>query len=100
MYMERGAEYDWDDANRGHIALHGIEPHEVEEVLADFTVSGPMQVDTQSGERRFLELGITKAGRILVIIWTPRGERMRPVTAWPANRRLRKQYQQARKDTL
>jgi uncharacterized DUF497 family protein len=98
--MERGAKYDWDEYNKAHIAAHNVEPHEVEEVLASFTVPGKTRIDPQSGEERFAELGITKAGRVLLVVWTRRGELTRPVTAWPASRKARSEYHQTRKETL
>jgi uncharacterized DUF497 family protein len=98
--MERGAKYDWDEGNKGHIAQHGIEPHEVEEVLAGFTIPDKTHIDPASGEERFVELGVTKAGRVLLVVWTLRGERTRPVTAWPADRKRRKEYYQTLEETL
>ena len=47
--MERGAKYDWDEYNKAHIAAHNVEPHEVEEVLASFTVPGKTRIDPQRG---------------------------------------------------
>jgi hypothetical protein len=74
--------FDWDDANRGHIARHGVIPDEVEEAfngdtleLGDYTVGG---------EQRYEDLGITDSGRILFLVTTVRGDFIRPVTAFDA----------------
>jgi uncharacterized DUF497 family protein len=33
--MARAAKFDWDDANAGHIARHGVTPEEVEQAFAN-----------------------------------------------------------------
>ncbi len=84
----------WDDANRSHIARHGITPAEVEEVLArDPFDAGYSE---EQGEVRFSYVGDTVRGRILLVIVTERNERLRPVTAFEPGAFLRKQYLQSR----
>ena len=90
--MERDARYDWDRHNKAHIAGHKIEPREVEETLANSPSYIETQIDANSGEKRILELGHTNAGRILFVVWTPRGRLTRPVTAFDANRKTRTEY--------
>jgi uncharacterized protein len=97
-YIERGAKYDWDAGNRDHIARHGITPEEVEEALANAPILIQIEIDEVSGEDRFLELGITNAGRVLYVVWTPRDELTRPVTAWPAKRKVREEFYRTRKE--
>ncbi len=41
---------------------------------------------------RFVEIGHTNGLRILLVVWTPRGNRIRPVTAFPPDRRTRDVY--------
>jgi len=94
--MDRTSQYDWDRHNRGHIAEHDVEPHEVEEVLANDPVYIETRMDDNSGEERILELGHTNRGRVLFVAWTPRGERTRPVTAFEANRKTRTAYERRR----
>lgn len=92
--LNRATEYDWDEHNEGHIALHNVVPREVEEVLANDPIR--IRVEVVSGEKRILELGHTSAGRVLFVVWTPRGERTRPVTAYDAKRGVRAQYRKDR----
>jgi len=47
-----------------------------------------------SGEHRFVTLGIGKKGRILVVVWTQRGDRIRLISAWKCNQSQRKRYEQ------
>ncbi len=91
--MGRSSQYDWDRHNKAHIAAHQVEPHEVEEVLANAPIYIETRIDSKSGEQRILELGHTNRGRILFVAWTPRGERTRPVTAFEANRKTRAAYE-------
>jgi uncharacterized DUF497 family protein len=94
--MDRSSLYDWDRHNQRHIAAHRVEPHEFEEVLVNQPIHIETRIDTASGEERILELGHTNRGRVLFVAWTPRGERIRPVTAFEANRKTRAAYERRR----
>ncbi len=85
--------FDWDEANAKHIARHGISRAEVEEVLTHKVVVD-LFVETSEGETRVAQLGQTRAGRALVVVTTERGSRVRPVTAFEASPRRRKQLQE------
>ncbi len=74
--------FDWDDENTAHIARHDVTPDEAEQVLRNDPVDGGTQ--DHEGEQRFVEVGVTDAMRILVVITTMRGELTRVVTAYPA----------------
>ena len=68
----------------------GVTPSEAEEVIAN----DPLDLELQltNGEERMLQLGETRALRILVVVTTWRGSRIRVVTAFPAPPQLRKFY--------
>lgn len=82
--------FDWDDANRRHVAEHGVAPSEAEEVVRN----NPLDLEEQfrNGEDRLMQIGETDALRILVVVTTWRGNRIRVVTAFPATPQLRKFY--------
>jgi uncharacterized protein len=86
----RDVELDWDDANVRHLARHKITRREVEEFFA----SEPILVDHEAGdgEDRWSAVGSTKALRVLVIVFTVRDQRLRPITGWDADRRTREDY--------
>lgn len=44
------------------------------------------------GEERYQTLGPLK-GRLVVVVWTPRGEGRHVITMWKANDRERKKYE-------
>lgn len=74
--------FDWDEDNIRHVAEHGVTPEEAEQVLFNDPADGGVQ--NQGGESRYVEVGVTDALRVLVVISTNRGELTRVVTAYPA----------------
>ena len=82
--------FDWDEANIGHVARHNVTPEEVEQVFAN----DPMDLgaDVVEGEERYTGVGHTKRLRVLVLVWTIRGDTTRPITAFDASERLATRY--------
>jgi len=72
--------FDWDDANILHLAEHDVAPEEVEEII----LGDPLDIGLEvvDGEERSSHIGETNEGRILRVVITFRGERMRVVTAF------------------
>ena len=83
-------QFDWDESNTTHIALHRVAPAEAEQVVLNDPLD--LEFETSSGEERTAQLGETDAGRILIVITTTRDDLIRVVTAFPAAKRLRKLY--------
>jgi len=82
--------FDWDDRNISHLARHRIKPSEVEEFFCnDPIIRGHEVVD---GENRWTAAGATNALRVLVVVFTLRGENIRPIAGWTADRRTKKEY--------
>jgi uncharacterized protein len=83
--------FDWDYHNIGHIAEHDVIPEETEQVL----LGDPLEVDfepDENYEERWTYLGETERGRILMVIITVRGDKMRVVTAYDAENRDKRLY--------
>jgi hypothetical protein len=76
--------FDWDDANILHLAGHDVAPEEAEEAL----LGDPLDIGLEvvNGEERSSHVGETNEGRILWLVITFRGERMRVVTAFEPDR--------------
>ena len=87
-------EFDWDEANTGHIALHSVLPEEAEQVILNDPVD--VGVEIIKGEERFINLGPTNKGRILLVVTTWREDRVRVVTAFEPIKRLIQFYYQQR----
>jgi uncharacterized DUF497 family protein len=82
--------FDWDDAIIAHIAEHEILPTEAEEVVSNKPVDVGYQ--NRNGEERLMQIGETLAGRVLIVVTTPRNGLLRVVTAFPASRAYRAFY--------
>ncbi|MBI3207987.1 MAG: BrnT family toxin [Candidatus Solibacter usitatus] len=87
-------EFDWDETNSGHVARHNVQPVEAEEVILNDPVDLGMEI--VGGEERFLNLGATSHGRILLVVTTWRGDLVRVVTAFEPIKRLIQFYYQER----
>ena len=83
-------EFDWDEHNLFHIAMHGISREDAESALTIHPVR--LETEIRNGERRTLFAGQDQTGRILAVVVTPRDQRTRIVTAFPANKRLQADY--------
>lgn len=90
MAEEPPIKFDWDASNLRHLTRHRISRSEFEQamtndpILADF--------DDESGEERWYALGATGSLRVLFLVFTYRGERVRPITGWDAGKNLREVY--------
>jgi uncharacterized DUF497 family protein len=83
-------EFDWDEHNLLHIALHGLSREDVEAAL----VNNPVFVrdEVRSREERRSRLGRDESGRILLVVTTQRMRLVRVVTSFPAGKALRQYY--------
>jgi hypothetical protein len=75
--------FDWDEHNVGHIAEHDVAPEEAEQVILRDPLELGFDPDA-NGEERWTYLGETNSGRILQVIITMRGEKIRVVTSFEA----------------
>ena len=85
--------YEWDPekANSNH-SKHGIDFADTVSVLSDefaMTIS-----DTHANEERFISIGMDALGRLLVVVYTWRGDTIRLISARKATRHERKQYEE------
>ncbi len=83
--------FDWDAANRKHIARHKVAPDEAEQVL----LSDPfdLRYDVVGGEGCWTAIGHTNDVRVLIVVWTVREEeRIRVITARAAGKSARATY--------
>jgi uncharacterized DUF497 family protein len=85
----------WDPAKaKANLAEHGVRFAEAATVLEDdraITREDPDSV----GEQRFVTLGLSGSGNLLVVVYAWRGPAtIRLISAWKANARQRKKYAQ------
>jgi hypothetical protein len=97
--MEFGFEniegFEWDSGNLTKSAgKHGVSPEEAEEVF----FRGPLVLDAarpEDRETRYAALGRTERGRLLRIVFTVRGARIRPISCRIANKKEIAAYEKA-----
>ena len=71
---------------------HGIRLSDAESVLFDALALTREDKDAE-GEQRFLTIGVDDTGRLLVIVFTYRGEEIRLISARPATAKEREYYE-------
>jgi uncharacterized protein len=88
-------EFVWDrDKAVANLAKHGIDFEDATTAFDDplsITVPDP---DHSQAEERFLLIGQSKSGRLLVIAHTERGTEIRLINARAATRRERQKYEE------
>jgi uncharacterized protein len=72
----------------------GVQPAEAEEVILNDPVD--LGLEVVEGEERYLNLGVTFQGRVLLVVTTWREDRVRVVTAFEPIKRLIQFYYQER----
>ena len=87
--------FEWDKRKaESNLKAHGVSFHEATTVFADplsLTISDP---DHSSMGMRFLDIGLSYLGRVLVVSYTERGNKIRLISARLATRNERKQYEE------
>ncbi|MBI3738873.1 MAG: BrnT family toxin [Chloroflexi bacterium] len=95
VYRLQGVEFEWDEDKAGsNLQKHGVTFQEAAEVFFDpFYQTGDATVDVKE-EREFI-MGYTFSQRLLLAVYTERGDRTRIVSARFATRTERKSYEEA-----
>jgi uncharacterized DUF497 family protein len=91
MYIST-MDYEWDpDKAAANLRRHGVDFADAVGVFEDEYALRREDPDAQ-GEQRFVITGIDFLGRVVVVVYTYRGERIRPISARRATRREREHY--------
>ena len=87
-------EFEWDpEKAKANAKKHGVEFGEAMTVFGDpleLTIADP---DHSEDETRFLSIGTTTAGRLVVVAYTERAGRTRIINAREASAQERKHYE-------
>lgn len=87
-------DFGWDDAKAEvNRRKHGVSFLEAMTVFADPLALTGYDPDHSDGEDRYLTMGLSVAGRLLLISHTDRGETVRIISARRATRAERKDYE-------
>ena len=93
-----GADHDfeWDIGNLTKNRKHGVEPGDIQALVGgEFYFAGRI-VEPDHTERRWLALGEDAAGRRLALVFTRRGDRLRPISCRAMRPKERALYEEAR----
>ena len=82
--------FEWDRKNLRKIRAHRIRRDEAEQALINRPI--PVYEQNVEGEARFVYYGETDGGRLLAVIVTERGERLRVVTAYDLDAGQKRDY--------
>jgi uncharacterized DUF497 family protein len=86
---------EWDpDKADSNLRKHGVDFHEAGTVLDDPLSTTFPDPDHSLDEQRYLTIGSSLSGRILVVAHTDRDQAIRLITARPATASERKFYEQ------
>jgi uncharacterized protein len=88
-------EFEWDPAKAEiNLRTHGVSFDQATTVLRDtlsITIADP---DHSHSEDRFIDIGMSHRGQLLVVSYTERKDRIRIISARPASRAERKTYEE------
>lgn len=82
--------FEWDRNNLRKIRTHRIKPDEAEQVLLNDPI--PIYEQHVGGELRFVYYGESNRGRLIAVVVTERGERLRVITAYDLDAGQRRDY--------
>lgn len=91
--------FEWDPHKaEANLGKHGVGFPEAATVLEDDFALTREDPDAL-GEQRLVTLGLSGLGNLLVVVFTLRDDPgvLRIISAWPANRRQRTQYEESRR---
>jgi uncharacterized DUF497 family protein len=86
--------FDWDRHNLRKIRAHRVSREEVEQALLNNPV--PIYEQESDEEIRYLYYGETNIGRMLGIVFTERGNKIRVVTAYDLDAGQKRDYLEMR----
>jgi len=88
-------EFEWDpNKAASNLRKHGVRLAEAATVFEDDAML--TMPDDEPDEERFVAIGIGSMGRVLVVVYTTRGNRIRIISARKATRQERSQYESRR----
>lgn len=86
---------EWDPRKAAqNLRKHGVSFHEAATVFGDPLSMTYQDPDHASAEQRFITVGKSRIGRLLLVAHADRGDNIRVISARKVTRRERKQYEE------
>lgn len=88
-------EFEWDaEKSAANLRKHGVSFEEAASVFNDLHATAYEDPDHSTGEKRCLTVGASAQGRLLIVAYADRGERIRIINARRVTRRERDLYEE------
>lgn len=88
--------FEWDRGNRTKSEVkHGFSVADVESIFASPVLFAGRIAEPTSSEKRYLLLGVTADGRYAAVVFTRRGEKLRPISCRAMRRKEKETYDAA-----
>jgi uncharacterized protein len=92
-----GLQFEWDSEKAAaNLKKHRVSFEEAETVFGDPGEMTVFDEDHSEEEDRYISMGISNLGRVLVVSYTDREDRIRIISARVANKTERKLYEEAK----
>ena len=87
--------FEWDKESKAgaNFRKHGVRMPEAIPVFDDPYAMTIVDEESDPGEQRFVTVGMGALGRLLVVVYTWRGESVRIISARPAEAHEREEYE-------
>jgi uncharacterized DUF497 family protein len=90
-------DFEWDEAKaQSNLIKHGVPFTEAGTVFGDPLAVTFYDPDNSVGEDRFLTIGLSAEGRVIILTHADRGEKIRIISAREATRGERRGYEDGR----
>ena len=87
--------FEWDEMKAvANARKHGLSFEEATTIFSDPNTITIFDVEHLDEEDRFIDIGLSASGRILVVVYTERGTRIRVISCRKATPAERRQYEQ------
>jgi len=81
------------DKDAINLQKHGVSLAEADGVLND-PLAVTVEDESAGGEQRFATIGMNAFGTVMVVVWTPRGEEIRIISARRTEPKERRAYEE------
>ncbi len=87
--------FEWNPVKAAaNLRKHGVSFREATTVLADPLSITIIDPDHSDNEQRYIDIGMSASGRILVVVYTERGDRIRIISCRKATPVERRKYEE------
>jgi uncharacterized DUF497 family protein len=88
-------QFEWDEIEAiANLRKHDVSFEEAITIFGDPNTLTIFDVEHSDREDRFIDVGLSISGRVLVVVYTERGERIRIISCRKATPTERRQYEQ------